>query len=59
MKSRANKSQFSLTPGFSPVMVCRGNQNRFNGFETVRQAVETACAHPFPCTRLKPGVNKM
>ena len=58
----------SLTPGFSPVLVERVAENRFNGFPFCPNAherrgaktVETVLEFTVTVdTRLKPGVNEM
>lgn len=49
---------FSLTPGFSPVMAARANQNRFNGFPRVGKPLKRLVGRVALTTRLKPGVNE-
>jgi hypothetical protein len=47
----------SLTPGFSPVMVGRAIQNRFNGFPGADKPLKRLIYQHATSTRLKPGVN--
>jgi len=49
---------FSLAPGFSPVLVSEGNENRFNGFSPVGKPLKRLAYPRRSSTRLKPGVNE-
>jgi hypothetical protein len=49
---------FPLTPGFSPVMAGKENQNRFNGFFRAGKPLKRLARPSALTTRLKPGVNE-
>jgi len=53
------KAQFSLTPGFSPVLERRRKENRFNGFSSAAKPLKRLNHSWYCTTRLKPGVNEM
>jgi hypothetical protein len=48
----------SLTPGFSPVMAGKEDQNRFNGFSRAGKPLKRLARRSTFTTRLKPGVNE-
>ena len=48
----------SLTPGFSPVMIGKTIQNRFNGFPRAGKPLKRLTCRHATSTRLKPGVNE-
>jgi hypothetical protein len=56
--TRTMTNQFSLTPGFSPVVERCPKEKPFQRFFPRRQAVKTAEPAPPDTTRLKPGVNE-
>jgi hypothetical protein len=47
-----------LTPGFSPVMAGKTDQNRFNGFPRGGKPLKRLACSNAVGTRLKPGVNE-
>ncbi len=51
-------SFISLTPGFSPVVADKEDQNRFNGFPRVSKPLKRLARPNAFATRLKPGVNE-
>jgi len=48
----------SLTPGFSPVMVGKTIQNRFNSFSRHGKPLKRLAYRHATSTQLKPGVNE-
>jgi hypothetical protein len=48
----------SLTPGFSPVTIGYGGQNRFNGFFSGDKPLKRLVCPNTYSIRLKPGVNE-
>ena len=49
---------FSLTPGFSPVIIGPEAENRFNGFFGAGKPLKRLVSFSALTTRLKPGVNE-
>jgi hypothetical protein len=49
---------FLLTPGFSPVLAGKEQQNRFNGFTRAGKPLKQLAPGGASATRLKPGVNE-
>ena len=48
----------SLTPGFSPVMIGKTIQNRFNGFLRAGKPLKRPADRNITSTRPKPDVNE-